>query len=85
MVATLQKLATEKPKSISEKGTYLHRNYSVRIEQQKAILKFFTILASELWRKQNYFELLLKKSYLGYLIKRTMTLGMEESFWCGRN
>ena len=38
MVATLQKLATEKPKSMSEKETYLLRNYSVRIEQQKAIL-----------------------------------------------
>ena len=38
MIATLQKLTSEKPKSLSRHETYLLRNYSIRIEQQKAVL-----------------------------------------------
>ena len=38
MVATLQKLTSENPKSMSEKETYLLRNYFIRIEQQKAVM-----------------------------------------------
>ena len=51
-VATLQKLATEKPKSMSEKETYLLRNYSLRIEQQKAIYQLGERTAKETqpWR-----------------------------------
>ena len=37
MVATFQKLTSEKPKSMSKNDSYLLRNYSVRFEQQKAI------------------------------------------------
>ena len=38
MIATLQKLRSEKPKSMSRHETYLHRNYTLRIEHQKTIL-----------------------------------------------
>ena len=38
MVATLQKLTSKKTKSMSEKETYLLRNYFIRIVQQKSVL-----------------------------------------------
>ena len=37
IIATLQKLTSEKPKSMSRHETYLLRNYSLRIEQQKSV------------------------------------------------
>ena len=38
MIATLQKVTSEKPKSMSQNETYLLRNYSLQIEQQKSVL-----------------------------------------------
>ena len=77
MVATLQKLASERPKSMNRNDSYLLRKNSVRIEQQKAILYHLGERTVKETQPQRVFA---QEELFGNLIKRIRTLGMEESF-----